>query len=153
MTLDVIKESFSLSKKKFPHLTHKRRQALAVLTAQYNTGPSRIISEITIQLALFYIRLCRQHSTNVPLLTKYIRQVFKMYRKCHLIWSLLHYYAVGYLTLLFVLVLNHITFLIFRFIYIRLKHQKMLILCKMRFRFFHELIYVFTVISGYDCEY
>lgn len=62
----------------FPHLTtHKQWQALALLTAQYNTGPSRIISEITVQLALFYIRLCSQHSTHVPLLTNYLRQPIK----------------------------------------------------------------------------
>lgn len=61
----------------FPHLTHKWWQALALLTAQYITGPSRNISEFIVKLALFYIRLCSQHSTHVPLLTNYLRQPFK----------------------------------------------------------------------------
>ncbi|GBM03371.1 hypothetical protein AVEN_256914-1 [Araneus ventricosus] len=45
-------------------------QTVALLTAQYNAGPSASVSEHTVQQTLLDMGLCSRHPTHVPLLTK-----------------------------------------------------------------------------------
>ncbi|GFU01359.1 transposase domain containing protein [Trichonephila clavipes] len=47
-----------------------RSQTVVQLTAQYNAGPYRIVSEHTVQRTLLDMGLRSKHSTNVPLLNK-----------------------------------------------------------------------------------
>ncbi|GFU85299.1 transposase domain containing protein [Trichonephila clavipes] len=47
-----------------------RSQTVAQLTAQYNAGPSRTVSEHTAQRALLDMGLFSKRPTRVPLLTK-----------------------------------------------------------------------------------
>ncbi|GFW77489.1 HTH_Tnp_Tc3_2 domain-containing protein [Trichonephila clavipes] len=55
-------------------------QTVAQLTAQYNAGPSRIVSEHTVQQTLLDMGLCSKCPTRVLLLTKHHRQL-------HLRWA------------------------------------------------------------------
>ncbi|GFV46212.1 transposase domain containing protein [Trichonephila clavipes] len=52
-----------------------RSQTVAQLTAQYNAGPSRIVSEHTVQRTLLDTGLRSKRPTRVPLLTKRHRQL------------------------------------------------------------------------------
>ncbi|GBM48329.1 hypothetical protein AVEN_106528-1 [Araneus ventricosus] len=47
-----------------------RRQAVAQLTAQYNSGTSASVSEHTVQRTLLYMGLCSRRPTRVLLLIK-----------------------------------------------------------------------------------
>lgn len=51
-------------------LKRNRRQILAQLLADYNTGPRSIVSSTQFQLTLLDMRLLSKRLTNVPLLTK-----------------------------------------------------------------------------------
>ncbi|GFX31146.1 transposase domain containing protein [Trichonephila clavipes] len=51
-----------------------RSQTVAQLTAQYNAGPSKTVSEHTVQQALLDMGLRSKSPTRVPLLTKRHRQ-------------------------------------------------------------------------------
>ncbi|GFV44217.1 transposase domain containing protein [Trichonephila clavipes] len=57
-------------------------QTVAQLTAQYNAGPSRILSEHTVQ------RTCSKRPTRVPLLTKRHRQLRLRWAREHHYWSM-----------------------------------------------------------------
>ncbi|GFV97223.1 transposable element Tcb1 transposase [Trichonephila clavipes] len=63
-------------------------QAMAQLTAQYNAGPSRTVSEHTVQRALLDMGLSSKRRTRVPLLTKRHRQQRLHWARDHHDWSM-----------------------------------------------------------------
>ncbi|GFW50825.1 transposase domain containing protein [Trichonephila clavipes] len=65
-----------------------RSQTVAQLTAQYNAGPSRIVSDHTIQRTLLDTGLRSKHPTRVPLLTKRHRQLGLRLDREHYDWSM-----------------------------------------------------------------
>ncbi|GFW54944.1 transposase domain containing protein [Trichonephila clavipes] len=69
-------------------LEQNRSQTVAQLTAQYNVGPSRIVSEHTVQRTLLDTGLRRKRPTRVPLLTKRHRQLRLRLAREHCDWSM-----------------------------------------------------------------
>ncbi|GBM53193.1 Transposable element Tc1 transposase [Araneus ventricosus] len=65
-----------------------RRQTVAQLTAQYNTGPSVNVSEHTVQRTLLDMGLCSRRPTRVPLLTKRHRQLRLQWAREHRDWTM-----------------------------------------------------------------
>ncbi|GFX25255.1 transposable element Tcb1 transposase [Trichonephila clavipes] len=65
-----------------------RRQTVAQLSAQYNAGPSRIVSEHTVQRTLLDTGLLSKRPTRVPLLTKRHRQLRLRLSREHCDWSM-----------------------------------------------------------------
>ncbi|GFU00703.1 transposase domain containing protein [Trichonephila clavipes] len=63
-------------------------QTVAPLTAQYNAGQSRIVSEHTVQRTLLNTGLRSKHPTRVPLLTKRHRQLRMRLDREHCDWSM-----------------------------------------------------------------
>ncbi|GFX34668.1 transposase domain containing protein [Trichonephila clavipes] len=63
-----------------------RSQTVAQLTAQYNAGPSRIVSEHTVQKTQLDTGLCSKRPTRVPLLTKRHRQLHLRLAREHCDW-------------------------------------------------------------------
>ncbi|GFT25572.1 transposase domain containing protein [Trichonephila clavipes] len=61
---------------------------VAQLTAQYNAGPSRIVSEHTVQWKLLDMGLRSKRPTRVPLLTKRLRQLRLRWVREHHDWSI-----------------------------------------------------------------
>lgn len=65
-----------------------RSQTVTQLTAQYNAGPSRIVSEHTVQRTLLDMGLRSKRPTRVPLLTKRHRQLRLRWAREHRDWSM-----------------------------------------------------------------
>ncbi|GBM71636.1 hypothetical protein AVEN_269189-1 [Araneus ventricosus] len=65
-----------------------RRQTVAQLTAQYNTGPSASVSEHAVQRTLLDMGLCNRRTTRVPLLTKRHRQLCLQGAREHRDWTI-----------------------------------------------------------------
>ncbi|GBL84506.1 hypothetical protein AVEN_117248-1 [Araneus ventricosus] len=65
-----------------------RRQTVAQLTAQYNTGPSTSVSEHTVQRTLLHGEQCRRRPTRVLLLTKLHRQLRLQWAREHRDWTM-----------------------------------------------------------------
>ncbi|GFU35880.1 transposable element Tcb1 transposase [Trichonephila clavipes] len=65
-----------------------RSQTVAQLTAQYNAGTSRIVSEHTVQRTLLDTGLRSKRSTRLPLLTKRHRQLLLRLAREHCNWSM-----------------------------------------------------------------
>ncbi|GFX20278.1 transposable element Tcb1 transposase [Trichonephila clavipes] len=65
-----------------------RSQTVAQLTAQYNAGPSRTVSEHTVQRALLDMGLRSKCPTRVPLLTKRHPQLRLHWVQEHYDWSM-----------------------------------------------------------------
>ncbi|GFU47177.1 transposable element Tcb1 transposase [Trichonephila clavipes] len=65
-----------------------RSQTVGQLTAQYNAGPSRIVSEHTVQRTLLDTGLRIKRRTRVPLLAKRQRQLRMRLAREHCDWSM-----------------------------------------------------------------
>ncbi|GFV18794.1 HTH_Tnp_Tc3_2 domain-containing protein [Trichonephila clavipes] len=65
-----------------------RSQAKAQLPAQYNAGPSRTVSELTVQRTLLDTGLRSKRPTRVLLLTKRHRQLRLRLAREHCDWSM-----------------------------------------------------------------
>ncbi|GFV19774.1 transposase domain containing protein [Trichonephila clavipes] len=65
-----------------------RSQTVGQLTAQYNAGPSRIVSEHTVQRTLLDTGLSSKRRTRVPLLAKRQRQLCMRLAREHYDWSM-----------------------------------------------------------------
>ncbi|GFW80838.1 transposase domain containing protein [Trichonephila clavipes] len=89
---DMVLGVLTLSKKKVVGdcfiAEQNRSQTVAQLTAQYNAGPSRIVSEHTVQRTLLYTGLRSKRPTRVSLLTKRHRQMRLRFAREHCDWSM-----------------------------------------------------------------
>ncbi|GBO46197.1 hypothetical protein AVEN_132362-1 [Araneus ventricosus] len=82
----VIKEK---GRRSLSHLVKQnRRQTMAQLTTQYNSGPNASVSEDTIQRTLLDMGLCSRRLTRVPLLTKRRRQLRLQWAREHRDWTM-----------------------------------------------------------------
>ncbi|GFS99341.1 transposase domain containing protein [Trichonephila clavipes] len=90
---DMVLDVHTLSKKKSHRrlsriVKQNRSQTGSQLTAPYNAGPSRTVSEHTVQRTLLDMELRSKCPTHVPLLTKRHRQLRLRWAREHHEWSM-----------------------------------------------------------------
>ncbi|GFV23703.1 transposase domain containing protein [Trichonephila clavipes] len=85
---DMVLDVYNLSKKGHRTVKQNWSQTVAQLKAQYNTGPSRIVLEHTVQRALLDLGLRSKRPTRVPLLTKWHLQLRPRWARKHRDWSM-----------------------------------------------------------------
>ncbi|GFV99621.1 transposable element Tcb1 transposase [Trichonephila clavipes] len=89
---DMVLDVHTLSRTKVIRMScmvkQNQSQTVAQLTTQYNSGPSRIVSEHTVQWTLLDMKLCSKRPTCVPLLTKCHRQLRLRWAQEHHNWSM-----------------------------------------------------------------